>query len=103
MAEANVGDVNLIIELQVVNPDTIVAIDISTASTKEIYLARPDGTVLTKTATFTTDGTDGKIQFATASGDFTVSGPYTVQAHVVWGGNDRKTSKRMFEVEEPLA
>ena len=37
------------------------AVNISSASTKEIIIQKPSGTKITATATFDSDGTDGKI------------------------------------------
>ena len=36
-------------------------VDISSAGTKQILIKKPSGTKLTKTATFNSDGTDGKM------------------------------------------
>jgi hypothetical protein len=66
--------------------------NISDATTKEIKFKSPDGRNLVKTASFTTDGTDGNIQYKTTSGDLNISGTWKWQPHVVtptdnWYGN----------------
>jgi hypothetical protein len=62
-----------------------VAVDISTATTKEIYFRKPDGTTVSKTGTFNTDGTDGKLYYSTESGFLTPNGKWHLQAYVVIG------------------
>jgi len=52
-------------------------------TTKEILFKGLDGKLVTKTASFTTDGTDGKIQCTLAAGDIDQKGEWEVQAYVV--------------------
>lgn len=61
--------------------------DISAATTKEIIFAKPGGTVVTKTASFYTDGTDGIIQYISQSGDLDVVGNWKQQAYVIQSGS----------------
>jgi hypothetical protein len=70
-----------VIILTVTEDDT--AKDISSFTTaKEILFKAPDGKLVTKTATFTTDGTDGKVQCTLAAGDLDQRGDWEVQAHI---------------------
>lgn len=46
-----------------------VARDISGALTREVTIYRPDGTTVTRSATFVTDGTDGYLQLLTIATD----------------------------------
>ena len=56
--EIRVGDIGT--KFQVTVKDGASVVDISSAtSTKQIILKKPDGTTLTKSATFSSDGTDG--------------------------------------------
>ncbi len=57
--------------------------DVSAATTIEIRLEKPDGTVLTKTAGFVSDGTDGKIFYDTLSTDLDVDGGWAIQGYAV--------------------
>jgi hypothetical protein len=69
--EIHVGDIGTIFELTLMD-DTVV-VDVSSAvaiGTKQIHFVRPDGTASTEEASFTTDGTDGKIQFITPDVNF---------------------------------
>lgn len=78
--------------------------DISGASAKSILILQPSEAVLTKTATFTTDGTDGKFEFATVSGDLDEAGTYQWQGYVVVSGTEEIRSLRAsFLVEEKIA
>ena len=52
MTNPHVSDIGTIIQITITEDG--VALDISSATTKEIILKKPSGTLLTKTATFTT-------------------------------------------------
>ena len=84
--EIHVDDVGTVLEITLKDEGSSPEIvDVSTASTKEILLLMPNGTLLTKTADFTTDGSDGKIEYTTVKGDLAISGVWKVQAHVILG------------------
>lgn len=57
--------------------------DISTATTKEIILEKPNGSTVTKTASFVTNGGDGKIHYVTLANDLDQASLWKVQAHIV--------------------
>ena len=63
----HIGDVGTIFEVTVVESGA--ALDISSATTKEIIFTKPKGTKVTKVAAFTTDGTDGKVQYQSQAAD----------------------------------
>jgi hypothetical protein len=65
--------------------DTGTAVDLSTTTAKTIKFRKPSGTVLTKTASFNTDGVDGKIYYTSVSGDLNEVGRWTVQAVLTFG------------------
>jgi hypothetical protein len=56
--------------------------NLSTSTVKQIIIGKPDGTKLTKTASFMTDGTDGVIQYVTVLGDLTPAGTFSVQSYL---------------------
>lgn len=58
------------------------ALDVSGASTKQLVFKKPDGTKVTQTATFYTDGTDGVLQYTTVSGDIDQAGSWQCQAYL---------------------
>ena len=63
--------------------DAGVAVNIGSASTKQIIFEKPDGTILTKIGTLVTDGSDGKMKYASIAGDLNMIGPWRLQAYVV--------------------
>lgn len=75
------------------------AIDISTASTKQIKIWKPSGELITGTASFETDGSDGNIYYKTVAGDLDEEGWYKFRAYVVVGTFQGHTGKGKFKVE----
>ena len=71
----------LIIKKRVSGVDSVV--NISGATTKKIMFRDAAGTVFERTASFKTDGTDGKISYTTVSGDITVSGTLKYRGAVI--------------------
>lgn len=80
------------------------AVDVSGVSTKQLILRKPDGTIATKTATFTVSGTDGRIQYTSVAGDFDLAGMWGVQGYVVFSGSfDGRSDIQYFQVLANLA
>ena len=73
-------------------------VDISTASSIEIILRKPNNTVLTNTAVLYTDGTDGKMMYTSIDGDFDIVGNYKIQGKVEIDGGTFYTSLGSFKV-----
>lgn len=94
--EIHVGDIGTILEATIKNINTVV--DISTATTKSILLQKPSGAVLTKAGNFTTDGTDGKLDYTTISGDLDESGVWQIQSHVINAVGDWHSDIKSFSV-----
>lgn len=90
MTDLQITDVGVVVELTIT--DGTDAIDLSSASTMEIVIRGPTSASITKTATFTTDGTDGKIRFTTGVADFVQTGNYQIQGHIIDTGQDWTTS-----------
>lgn len=101
MSTVHVGDVGTIFEITVLENN--VALDISAATDQKILFRKPDGTVLTKTAAFTTDGTDGKIEYQSQAGDIDVKGTWEIQGRLVLPQGTFYTRATSFRVEEVLA
>jgi hypothetical protein len=72
-----------------------VAEDISTYSTLQIILEKPDGTEVTKTAVFVTDGTDGQIKYAVETGVLDTAGQWYIWAVVSIAATAQITSDRI--------
>lgn len=103
--QAHVNDIGTIFRVTVYDTTstggTTVA-DISTASTKKFIFNRPDGTTFEKIAVFTTDGSDGNIQYLSVDGDLNVAGTWNLQAYVATGAGTWSTSVGTFKVHENL-
>lgn len=75
-------------------------VNISASTAREFELQRPDGTVLTVTAVFVTDGSDGKLRYTVASGVLNAVGTWNVRAKITEGATKQfRTDKVEFEVK----
>lgn len=94
--EIHVDDIGVVFKVLIKDADVVQ--DISTATTKEILFLKPDGSTLTKTASFTTDGADGYIQYTSISGDLSLAGIWKIQAHIIMGALNIHTDISPFRV-----
>lgn len=78
------------------------AINLSEASTLQMIFEKPSGSTLTKTATLYSDGTDGKMKYATVAGDLDETGAWRVQAYIALETWQGKTDVHTFEVHTNL-
>jgi len=88
MADVHVGDIGVLISFDTRE-------DLSTATTTDLDYRKPDGTTGTWTATVS----GKKLEYTSIAGDFTLAGPYVVQAHVItpsWAGH---SDEDHFEVK----
>lgn len=99
--EIHEGDIGTSLEVTV--KDGALAIDISSATTKDIFLEKPDGTVLTKAGVFVTDGSDGKVKYDTVDGDLDTVGNWRIQVHIVTANGEWKSDIETFQVHANLA
>ena len=81
------------------NGSTLEAVDIGAATTLTIYLTKPDGTVLTKTATLYTDGSDGKMKYQVSDDMLADKGLWVIQGFAVVGGYRFSGLESTFEVK----
>ena len=96
------GDIGTVFRLTIT--DTAgTAIDVSTAAVKYIYFQDPTGAKVQKTAAFTTNGSDGKIQYTTIAGDIDEVGTWMVQGYVETSLGKFWTEKDSFKVYSTLA
>jgi hypothetical protein len=96
-----VGDIGNYIEVTVYKNSTEI-MDISTATTKILYFRKPDGTVINRTATFFTDGSDGILKYAWISGDLDVEGNWYFQVYIETPGEKKSSSWVPFKVGKVL-
>jgi len=92
-AEVHQNDFGTIFRITISDGDD--SVDISSATTKQITFRKPDGTVVTQTAAWYTDGTDGILQYTTVDGDLDTVGFWKIQARIImptWNGRSAKGS-----------
>lgn len=98
MVEVQLNDIGTSFELAIVDQDNAV-IDVSTVTTKEIKFRKPDGTVLTKAATFLNTGADGIIKYVSVANDLDIEGSWDIQARVIFpGGSTWHSEVKPFQV-----
>ena len=95
-SQIHVGDIGTTLIGTVL--DGGVAVDISSASSIQMILSKPDQTTLTKTASLNSDGLDGKMKYVTIDGDIDQAGNYKIQGKVVLGSATYSSSISTFKV-----
>lgn len=98
-----VGNVGTVFVFTVIDQDNQI-VNLSTATVLEAYFRRPDRTTFLRTGSLTTDGTDGKFQYATIAGDLDVAGDcWKRQGHVsIPSLGEFKTEVKEFSVKGNL-
>lgn len=99
--EMHVGDIGVAFRVTVKNQDDEV-VDLSSASSLQINFKQPDGTLLEKTATLYTDGTDGIMQYVSVSGFLNQAGKWQIQGFVEVSGGSWYTDITTFNVSSNL-
>ncbi len=112
MGTPHIGDVGTILRATIVeedddNPGTFDPVDVSGVTEQELIIHKQDGTVVTETTVFTTDGTDGQIQYRVDDPDFfNVGGQWKMQGHVIFPTgtpkDEYKSNIVTFHVEENI-
>lgn len=101
MEEIRIGDIGTIFRGTIYDEDGN-AQDISTATTKQLIFKKPDGTLLPKTATFFTDGTDGKLQYEVQVNDIDQIGRWQIEPYVITPNGEWHGSIGQFLVKDYL-
>lgn len=99
--EIHKGDIGTQFKVTIKN-QTGTVVDLSGMSTKQILLKKPSGDILTKTASFFTDGSDGIIVYTTVDGDINEHGEWFLQAYYSDGTSARYTDITLFTVHRNL-
>lgn len=76
--EIHVGDYGIVFRTTV-NDQDCNAVDISSATAITFIFEKPTGETFDRTGSFTTDGTDGQIEYTLQDGDIAVSGSWRLQ------------------------
>ena len=98
--EIHVDDIGTTIQLTFLDGTSVV--DISGASTKEIWIQDPDGLTAKKAGTYSSDGTDGKLYYDTVADDLDQAGIWYVQGYVVLAGGTWHSDKKTMKVHANL-
>lgn len=83
--------------------DGTTAEDVSSATTKELIFKKPGETTVTQTATFESDGSDGKIYYISIADDLNEIGTWNLQARIVMPTGTFKTDISNFKVYDNLS
>lgn len=102
-AEIHQLDIGTIFEVTLLDTNKAV-FDISSATTLELRFKKPDpnAAIVVKTASLSTDGTDGKMRYVTIADDLDMAGDWKLQGYVstaIWTGF---SSIGQFEVQPNL-
>lgn len=99
---AQVGDIGTVIRLSIVD-SAGTAVNVATATTKEIHAQTPAGVDKTWKASFVTDGSNGQISYTTTSAsDLDEAGVWQVQAYIVTPAGTWHSSTETLVVYENL-
>lgn len=78
------------------------AVDVSSATTKQLIFTKPSGEKLTKDASLVNGGTDGVIRYTSVDGDLDELGNWKLQAYVVLGTTEYYSKVANFKVHRNL-
>jgi hypothetical protein len=95
-SEIHAGDIGVVFNITIMNGTAV--LNVSNANSISIIFQKPDSSDLTKTATLTTNGTDGKIKYTTVAGDLDQIGTWQIQARVNFGASVFSTDIQKFKV-----
>jgi len=76
--------------------------DLNEYDDREIIFKKPNKTILTKSATLYTDGSDGKMYCVSEEGDLDIIGIYQIQARLATTLVEYTTSIGSFRVQKNL-
>ena len=93
--ELHVGDNSTII---VTLTEDGVFTDVSAATLIEFKFQKPDKTVVVRTGSFVTDGTNGQVQYKLLTGDLDIDGPWKVQVVITEGTDKFNSAVGRFKV-----
>lgn len=100
-AAVHVGDVGTIFIATIVD-QTNAVVDVSNATTKQIWFSKPSGQILQGAASFTTSGTDGQLQYTANAGDLNQAGVWTWQAYVIIPSGTFHSELKQFRVDDNI-
>lgn len=104
MANKNVRKNAIGVKIDVTVKEDGTAINLSSVTTKNYIVTKPDGTTqVTWAASFITDGTNGQLRYTTVSGDLDQVGRYQLQVDLAFPSSfTGRTDIGTFYVEDNL-
>lgn len=99
MARIQKNDWGIRFEITIKDQDGTV-VDVSGATTKQIIFKSPGGDVSAKTATFTTNGTDGKIYWDSTTSFLATAGRWKMQGLYIDANQQNRTEQTYFYVQQ---
>ena len=99
-SEIHKNDIGTLFEIEILSNE--VAVDISAATVKRLIFLKPNGTKNTVNCNFTTDGTDGLLQYLSVAGDLDQVGILGVQLYVEIGSQIWSSDFETIVVRENL-
>lgn len=94
--EIHLGDIGTIFEVTLKDDSGLV--DLTGATTTELYFKKPGNKTLTKTAIPDGDPTTGILRYTTIADDLDTVGWWKIQAYIVLPGGSWKSDIGTFEV-----
>lgn len=104
-AEIHLNDIGTVFRATVKDKacdGTSSVLDVGAATTLNMIFKSPSGVVSTKNAVFTTDGSDGQIQYITVDGDLNEVGQWKLQVYIVLPSGSWRSDVGTFYVHENL-
>jgi hypothetical protein len=100
-----VGDIGNTLLAVLRKRDNTLLTTVASASSITFTIKRADNTIITRTGSLYTNGSDGTVKYTWIDGDLTVAGIYTFQVIIEWVGGNRWASPEWakFRVGELLA
>lgn len=94
--EIHVNDIGTKFSITIQDGDN--AVDVSSSIAITLTFKRPDDELFVRTASFTNDGTDGKVYYDIQAGDLDEAGYYKIQAKVSFATGNFYTNIHTFQV-----
>lgn len=90
-------DAGTTFEVQILQQDSSIY-SLVGATTLEFHFQKPDGTIMTRTGSFVTNGSDGLVQYYTTASDLDQIGSWRYQVYIVNGPVEKYSDVGKFRV-----
>ena len=95
--EIHVNDIGTVFRATILNESGVV-VDLSSATLMQFTFKNNKISSFDRTCSFTTDGSDGKIEYTTVDGDLSVEGQWDMQANFTIPTGSWHTDLHPFQV-----